>query len=267
VTLRITIAGVTGTVGSGVARAVLDAPDMELVAAVARKQSGRDVGEVLGLAEIGIPIHRTIEEALAVAADIFIDYTAPSAIKRHTLAAIAAGMNVVVGASGMTAADYGDVDRAARERGVGVAAGAFSLVDAIWQRLALDAARYLKAWEIVDYADATKSDSPSGTARELADRLGEVGSPSETRPAADNVGPVEARGATVAGSQLHSIRIPGYVFACEAIFGAPDERLILRVEQTSHAAAFVAGTLMAARRLPGTKGLIRGFDRLLFPDR
>ncbi|MBV9521219.1 MAG: 4-hydroxy-tetrahydrodipicolinate reductase [Alphaproteobacteria bacterium] len=265
-TLRIVIAGVTGTLGSGVARAVLAAPDMTLVAAVARGAAGRDVGEALGMAPLGIPVHRTIEEAFAVPADIFIDYTSPLAIKRHTDAAIARGLGVVIGASGLTHEDYDEIDRAARARGVGAAVGAFSLVDALWQRFALEAARHLQAWEIIDYADAAKSDSPSGTARELADRLAAVARPVATRPAADTVGPIEARGATVAGSQLHSVRIPGYVFACEAIFGALDERLILRVEQTSHARVFIAGTLIAARRLPAIKGLVRGFDRLLFGE-
>jgi dihydrodipicolinate reductase len=82
---------------------------------------------------------------------------------------------VVIGTSGLTAADFEEIDAAARDRGVGViAAGNFSLTAAMAQAGALLAARHLPSWEVIDYASAGKPDAPSGTARELAERLGEV---------------------------------------------------------------------------------------------
>jgi 4-hydroxy-tetrahydrodipicolinate reductase len=264
--LRICVAGVTGAVGKGITRAVLAAEDLELVGAVARSAAGRDVGEAVGGTRAGLAIRTTLAEALEAPTDILIDYTAPAAIKAHTLAALRRGIGVVIGTSGLTAAEFEEIDREARAAGVGAITGNFSLTATLLQRFALEAAQHLKAWEIIDYADAIKPDSPSATARELADRLSEVGAPTGSRRATDTIGPVEARGAGIAGTQVHSLRMPGFVFACEAIFGAPEERLVLRHEATSMATVFIAGTLLAARRLKSVTGLIRGFDRLLFPE-
>jgi 4-hydroxy-tetrahydrodipicolinate reductase len=86
--------------------------------------------------------------------------------------------------------DFGDIDSAARERSVGVvASGNFSLTAAMCQAAALLAARHLPQWEVIDYASATKLDVPSGTARELAERLAEVREPAIGRPLDEIHGP------------------------------------------------------------------------------
>ena len=41
---------------------------------------------------------------------------------------------------------------------------------------------------------------------------------------ADTVGPREARGATLNGVQVHSVRTPGFVIGVEAIFGAAGQQ-------------------------------------------
>ena len=104
-------------------------------------------------------------------------------------------MHVVTGTSGLTADDFAEIDAAARSAGVGaVAAGNFSLTAAMAQAAALLAARFLPQREIVDYASATKRDAPSGTARELAERLAGVATHPLAVPLADVVGHPEARG-------------------------------------------------------------------------
>jgi 4-hydroxy-tetrahydrodipicolinate reductase len=173
-------------------------------------------------------------------------------------------VSVVVGSSGLTAEDFAEIDAAARDRGVGVvASGNFSLTAAMCQAGALLAARHLPQWEVIDYASATKPDVPSGTSRELAERLGQVRAPEIAFPIEDLHGPREARGATVAGSQVHSVRLPGFVVSTEVVFGLPDERLTIRHDAGGTPEPYVAGTLLAARRAPEVAGLIRGLDALL----
>jgi 4-hydroxy-tetrahydrodipicolinate reductase len=58
-----------------------------------------------------------------------------------------------------------------------VAAGNYSLTAAMAQAAALRAARHVPSWEIISYASATKPDAPSGTARELAERLAQIQPP------------------------------------------------------------------------------------------
>jgi 4-hydroxy-tetrahydrodipicolinate reductase len=73
-----------------------------------------------------------------------------------------------------------------------------------------------------------------------------------------------ARGASVAGTQVHSVRLPGLVLAFEAIFGLPSERLTIRHDAGKGAEPYVGGTLLAVRRVMEVAGLVRGPDRLLF---
>ena len=147
-----------------------------------------------------------------------------------------------------------------------IAAGNFSLTAAMAQAGALLAARHLPQWEIIDYASSTKSDVPSGTAREPAERLAEVREPLLGRPLNEIDGPREARGATIAGSQVHSIRLPSFVVSTEVVFALPDERLVIRHDAGGSPAPYVAGTLLAARAAPGRVGLTRGLDTLLLAD-
>ena len=72
-----------------------------------------------------------------------------------------------------------------------------------------------------------------------------------------------ARGGTVEGSQVHSIRLPGYLGGSEIIFGLPGERLSLRQDSVDGATPYVAGTLLAVRAVSSLRGLMRGLDQLL----
>lgn len=262
-TSSVCIAGATGWTGRALVRAVLDAPDLELVSAVSRSAAGRDLGEALGSAPLSIPVRGSVREALDEA-DVLVDYTSAAAVKGNTLAAIDAGVAVVIGSSGLTAADFAEIDSAARERGVGViASGNFSVTAAMCQAAALLAARHLPQWEVIDYASAAKPDVPSGTARELAERLGEVRRPEIGHPIEELQGPREARGATVAGAQVHSVRLPSFAVSTEVVFALPDERLTIRHDAGGTAEPYVAGTLLAVRRVPERVGLTRGLDTLL----
>ena len=264
--LTVCMAGATGWTGRALVRGVLDAPDLSLRSAVSRSAAGRDLGEALGEQALGVPVYATVREALD-GVDVLIDYTSVTVVKDNALAAIVAGVSVVIGTSGLTASDFDDIEAEARERSVGVvASGNFSLTAAMCQAAALLAARHLPQWEVIDYASATKPDVPSGTARELAERLSEVRRPEVGHPIDDLHGPQEARGATVAGTQIHSVRLPSFVVSTEVVFGLPDERLTIRHDAGGTPEPYVAGTLIAARKAPGLIGLTRGLDALLLAE-
>jgi 4-hydroxy-tetrahydrodipicolinate reductase len=265
--LSLCIAGATGWTGRELVRAVLEEPDLELVSAVSRSASGQDLGEALGGDALGVPVHARVPDALD-GVDVLVDYTSATAVKGNAMAAIEAGVAVVIGSSGLTAADLAEIDSAARERSVGVvASGNFSLTAAMCQAAALLAARHLPQWEVIDYASATKPDVPSGTARELAERLGEVRRPDSGYPIEDLQGPREARGATVGGAQIHSVRLPSFVVSTEIVFALPDERLTIRHDAGETAEPYVQGTLLAVRKVPTLIGLTRGLDALLLEPR
>jgi 4-hydroxy-tetrahydrodipicolinate reductase len=262
-TVSVCVAGATGWTGRAVAEAVLGTDDLELRSAVARSHAGTDLGLAWGQEANGITVDGIVADALD-GVDVLVDYTSHDAVLGHVLTAIGRGVHVVVGTSGLTAADFERIDAAARAAGVGVvAAGNFSVTAAMASAAALLVAPHLPQREIVDYASAGKPDVPSGTARELAERLGEVSRPTLQVALDATSGPVEARGATVAGTQVHSVRLPSFVVSTEVVFAAPDERLVIRHDAGPTPTPYVAGTLLAVRRVTGLVGLVRGLDRLL----
>jgi 4-hydroxy-tetrahydrodipicolinate reductase len=257
------LAGATGWTGSALAPALMADPEVSLVSAVSRSNAGKDLGDVLGHGPWNVPVFANVGEALD-GVDVLIDYTSHVSVFEHIMLGIERAVHGIVGSSGLTADDFAQLDQAARMRGVGVvAAGNFALTAALAQAAALLAARHLPSWEVIDYASAGKPDVPSGTARELAERLGAVHAPVAGVPADDIAGPREALGADIDGTRVHSVRLPGYSVGTDAIFGLPDERLVIRFEAGSSATPYVFGTLIAAKAVVSKVGLIRGLDTLL----
>lgn len=265
--IRITLAGVSGWVGRALVAAIAQEKDLQLVAAVSRKAAGQDAGVVAGMAPLGVPVFASIGEALKIPSDVLIDYTKPDAVKHHVLTALAHDRHVVVGTSGLSANDYDTIDVAAQEKKRGVlAAGNFSITAILLRRFALEAAKYVRDVEVIDYASASKPDTPSGTGRELGELLAQVRQAGTAKAVGELGGVRETRGGAIGDKipvQVHSVRMPSFVLSCEAIFGAPDERLVIRHDAGSSAAPYVAGTLLAARRVSSFTGVRRGLDSVL----
>lgn len=262
--LRVCVAGATGWVGKPLCKAVADSDDLILVGAVSRTHQGKHLGAVIGDANLDVTISGSVAAALETPTDVLVDYTKADVVKANVLTAIRKGVHVVIGSSGLTDADFAEINQAATEQKVGViAAGNFAITAVLLQRFACEAAKYLSHCELIDYASDNKADAPSGTARELAFRLAEVRQSEVTIPLEETIGEKESRGTTLNGTQVHSLRLPGYVIGVEAIFGAADERLSLRHDAGSGAEPYITGTLLAIRKVRNYSGLQRGLDRIM----
>lgn len=262
-TISVCVAGATGWAGKAVAQGVLDADDLELVSAVGRSGAGHDLGGAWSRDPLGVPVFGSIEDALE-GVDVLVEYTSPAVAQDLVRAALSRGVGVVIGSSGMTAEQLEELGRQASASGIGVvASGNFSISGAMLQMAALRAARFLDRWEVIDYAAADKIDAPSGTARELAEKLSQVGTPRLEVALEDTVGPVETRGATLGTTQVHSIRLPGYTLSTEVVFGKSGERLTMRLDAGDDASSYVEGSLLAIRSVVSRVGLTRGLDTLL----
>jgi 4-hydroxy-tetrahydrodipicolinate reductase len=262
--LKICVAGATGWAGSELARGILGAGDMELVAAIARRKAGRTLGEALGVEGLNTLIFGDVDDALKTSPDVFVEYTKPDVAKFHILSALKGGAHVVVGTSGLSNEDYEEIDGIAKDvhRGV-LAVGNFALTVVLLQKFAEMAAKYIPHWEIIDYAHSDKKDVPSGTARELANRLSKIREAQLDVPLDKIEGPKESRGARLQGTQVHSLRLPGYVISVDAIFGMPDQKLILRHESGTSAEPYVNGALLAIREVGKLVGVHRGLDSVM----
>ena len=236
--IRVCVAGVTGWTGRAVADAIEAADDLELVAGVSRSDPGS---------------FSSVAEALdAVEADVLVDYTHAAVVKQNVVAAIERGVAVVVGSSGMSAADYDEIDAAARANNVGVvAAGNFSITAALLLRFSVEAARHLEMWEVIDYASASKQDAPSGTSREVAERLD---ASARRNPRSARRGARRARGA-----RRHDRRYPGPLGEAAELHGLDRDSVRRRgraavdsPRRGESAAPYVAGTLLAVRAVGRT---------------
>ncbi|HKW72948.1 MAG TPA: 4-hydroxy-tetrahydrodipicolinate reductase [Candidatus Dormibacteraeota bacterium] len=261
------MAGVTGWAGGPVARAIAAASDLDLVSGVSRSSAGRSLSETLDVESAGGAVFGSVEAALeAVRTDVLVDFTSAETVKENVITAVQRGVHVVNGSSGLTADDYAEIERLATEHRVCVVAMAnASIIAALLQRFAVEAAAQLPSWEIIDYASATKIDVPSGTSRQLAERLGRVRPPAGPRPVDELIGPPEARGARIAGSQIHSLRLPSYSVSTEVIFAQAGERLMIRHEAGESPEPYVGGALLAIRSVVHRTGLVPSLDSLLFP--
>ncbi len=171
---RIAIHGAGGRMGRALIEAVRDADGAELAAALDRPDSplvGVDAGEMAGLGRLGIAVGGDLD-ALGNGFDVLIDFTAPQA----TLAALAHcrahGRGIVVGTTGLDAAQKQAIADAAETIPV-VFAPNMSIGVNLTFKLAELAARVLGDSvdiEIVEAHHRHKVDAPSGTAL----RLGEV---------------------------------------------------------------------------------------------
>ena len=266
--IDVCFAGITGWTAPPIVAAIEAAGDLALAAGVSRSAAGQSLAAVTGSSGPGA-VYASVPEALAaVPVDVLVDYTSATAVRDNVWAAVGAGVHVVIGSSGLTAADYEELDRLARDRGVGViASGNFSVMAAVLSGAAAMAAPHLEHWEIIDYASDGKPDVPSGTSRQLAETIGQVRRPRSAVPLADLHGPAEARGTEVAGTRIHSVRLPSFVVSTEIVFGGPGERLVMRHDPGMSPDPYVAGTLLAIRKVADVAGVRTGLDSLLFgPD-
>ena len=263
--IRVCLAGATGWAGSALARGIAQTDDLSLEAAVSRTHAGKVLGDVLAEPRLNSPIYATAQEALENhACDVFFDYTKPEVAKANCLAALQHGAHVVIGTSGLTDADYAELALAAEQNHLGLlAVGNFAITVVLLQKVAEMAARYIPQWEIIDYAHDGKKDAPSGTARELSTRLSKIRPSELTVPLEHTQGIVETRGARINGSQVHSIRLPGYTISVEILFGMPGQTLSLRHDSGSSAQPYVGGGLLAIRKVSHFVGLRRGLDSVL----
>ncbi|HET6847073.1 MAG TPA: 4-hydroxy-tetrahydrodipicolinate reductase [Anaerolineales bacterium] len=262
--IRVCLAGATGWAGSALARAIALEDDITLSAAIARSHAGDNLGHVLAEPKLNCTIYTTATEALAIPCDVFFEFTRPEAAKANVLSALRHGAHIVIGTSGLTDEDYAEIAGAATQAQRGVlAVGNFALTVVLLQRFAEIAARFIPHWEILDYASDAKPDAPSGTVRELAHRLSQVRPSQLTVRLEDTQGVRETRGARMNGTQVHSVRLPGYTISAEVIFGMPDQQLSLRHDSGSGAQPYVDGALLAIRKVHTLTGLHRGLDSVL----
>jgi 4-hydroxy-tetrahydrodipicolinate reductase len=267
--IPVIVAGATGKMGRETIKAIARSADLTLIGATGRTYIGEDIGEVIGCGELEIPVTADLEILLAQGAQekqlaVMVDFTHPSLVYENIRASIAYGVRPVVGTTGLSAAQLRDLAAFADKASTGcIIAPNFAIGILLLQQAAIAAAKHFDHVEIIELHHNQKADAPSGTAIQTAQMLGELGQTFNTSSAPETEHIAGARGAMMAENiRLHSVRLPGLVAHQEVIFGAMGETYTLR-HNTSDRTCYMAGVLLAIRKVIQLKHLIYGIEKLL----
>ena len=267
----VVVNGAVGKMGREVVKAVSQADDLTLIGAIDKHPGiqGQDIGEIAGIGAVEIPVTSDLEGMLAYASQtsknaVMVDFTHPSTIYETTRAAIAYGVRPVVGTTGLTEAQIGELADFADKASVGcLIIPNFSIGMVLLQQAAIQASQYFDHVEIIELHHNQKADAPSGTAIKTAQMLAELGktfNPAEVEESEDIPG---ARGALAPENiRIHSIRLPGLIAHQEMMFGAPGQLYTLR-HDTSDRSSFMPGVLLCVRKVIELRSLVYGLEKLL----
>lgn len=244
----IVVTGASGRMGQMLVRLIGTSDKARLAGAVERKGHpwvGRDIGEAMGGAALGVTVTDDPLEAFARAQAV-VDFTAPAATVEFAALAAQARAVHVVGTTGLEAEHHRKLDLASHHAVI-IQAGNMSLGVNLLTRLTQKVAAALDAdWdiEVVEAHHRMKVDAPSGTALMLgqAAAQGRGVSLEEARVSGrDGITGARARG-TIGFSAIRGGDIVG---EHDVIFAADGERIVLRHLATDRA-IFARGALKAA---------------------
>ena len=244
--LRVGVIGAQGRMGAETSQAVVEAEDMDLVAAV----GGREW--LFSLADAG--------------SQVVVDFTHPDVVMDHIRFCVDQNIHVVTGTSGFTDERLDTIRQwltSKPDLGVMVVPN-FAIGAVLTARFAREAARFFEAVEIIEMHHAGKVDAPSGTAVATARgvSLARQESGLGAIPDATTLETAGARGASIDGIRVHSVRLPGLVAHQEVILGNAGETLTIRHDSLQRS-SFMPGVLSAIRAVSGRPGLTVGLEELL----
>ncbi len=253
---RVVVPGAAGKMGRAIVQVLSATEESRLVGAVERAGSpavGSDAGALSGIAPLGVTVGDSLPSALAAGADVVIDFTAPAATAAQAQAAVAAGVALVVGTTGLGVAEHEAVRRAAERVPVVLSPNMSVGVNVLFDLITAAAKSLGEGFdlEVVEFHHRQKRDAPSGTAMRMAEVLatatnrdlgecgvfGRYGETGTRRPS--EIGVMTVRGGDVVGDHT-------------AYFLGLGERLEI-THRASSRETFARGAVRAALWLAGRK--------------
>jgi 4-hydroxy-tetrahydrodipicolinate reductase len=244
--IKVGVLGARGRMGAEVVKAVTEAPDLELVAAL-------DLGD-------------SLDQLKSSGADVVVDFTTPDAVMANLDFLISNQIHVVVGTSGFDADRIAKLEKsmAANPKTGVLIAPNFAIGAVLMMEFAAKAAKYFESAEIIELHHPAKVDAPSGTATRTAELMSQARKeaglgqmPDATITALDG-----ARGSRVGDIPVHSIRLRGLVAHQEVLLGGFGETLTIRHDSLDRA-GFIPGVLLGVRKITSNPGLTVGLEKYM----
>ncbi len=263
--IRVIVSGAAGRMGRAAVRAIAASEDLALAGAVGRNRAvGEDAGLTAGVSALDLRIDGDFEALLErVRPDVLVEFAPGRAAVAHARAAIPRGVRPVIGATGLTPQEVQDLTGLCEARQVGaVIAPNFALGAVLMMQFARQAARHFPHVEVIELHHDRKRDAPSGTAAKTAQMIADARGEAPAPKVQEEETAAGARGGTVAGVRVHSVRLPGLVAHQEVIFGGSGQALTIRHDSFNEE-SFMPGLLLAIRRVTALSSLVYGLENLL----
>ena len=253
--IKVAVCGCGGRMGTAVVNAVKAEEDMELVCGIDPFCGEKDYKVYTDLAE-------------AVASeeiDVMVDFTAPKVVEGNLRTVLPAGINCVVGTTGLSEDTLAELAALAPEGTCLFYAPNFTTGAVLMMQFAKAAAPYFPEAEVIEFHHCNKKDSPSGTSVTTAKLIAE-GRDGRVSAAPGKETELEgmagARGALVSGVPVHSVRSMGYVASQEVIFGSKGQTLTIRHDSWD-TDSYMPGVLLGIRSVGEESGLIVGLENFM----
>ena len=259
--IRVVVQGASGRMGREVINALCQEPGMQVVGAVELQVTKDYLPLPNGSGTI--PFSADLDYMLtSCQPDVLVDFTVAQATMPAVRIAAKRGVNLVIGTTGLTADELGEIDQLAIAHKIGaVVAPNFALGAILMIHLAKVAGKYLDYAEIIELHHHLKADSPSGTALSTARAMAQA----KDKPFSHPPEPKKtsaSRGQQVEGITIHSVRLPGLLAHQEVILGGPGQTLSIRHDTISRE-CYMPGVMLAIKEVVKRQGLVYGLDTLL----
>jgi 4-hydroxy-tetrahydrodipicolinate reductase len=240
--------GACGRMGLRIIQLAHQEKDFELAAALeyeGNPNQGRDIGEIAGLGNLGVPVRSDIplEDRL----DVVIDFSTPEGTMKILKTCLARRIPLVVATTGHTPSQKQEIEEAAHETALLMAPN-MSLAVNLLMKLAGQAGAVLRDKnfdvEILERHHRFKKDSPSGTALHIARIIQDAMGQTELRHGREGI--VGERPPHEIG--VHAIRVGDNVGEHTVVFSTLGETL--EITHRAHARdCYARGAIQAARFL------------------
>ena len=280
--IRVAVAGCAGRMGSAVVNAVNTASDLELACGIdPQAASGAGVAASAGAgtatgssaaasagttAASSFPIYTSIARAISAGdIDVLVDFTRPDVVEANLREALSAGIDCVVGTTGLSAEKLEELASLAQGNTTLFYAPNFTTGAVLMMQFARAAAPFFPEAEVIEFHHTKKRDAPSGTAVRTAQIISDARSnkPSKAPGKETEIEGAEgARGALVEGVPVHSVRSSGFVASQEVIFGSMGQSLTIKHDSWDRE-SYMPGVLLGIRSVGECSGLIVGLENFM----
>jgi 4-hydroxy-tetrahydrodipicolinate reductase len=246
--VKIAVAGAMGRMGNRIAALSREYESIRLTGAFEReghKDIGKDIGILTGTGETCVIIGDSVEKAIEQA-DVIIDFTHTSSTLEHLRTASAKGKAIVIGTTGFTEEQLGEIGVLTRNIPC-VMASNMSLGVNLLLKILQDVARVLGDdydIEIIEAHHRMKKDAPSGTAMKMAQVIADA-----VHRSLDEVAVYARKGMigerTKKEIGIQTVRAGDIVGEHTVLFGGLGERIEI-THKASSRDTFARGALKAA---------------------